>query len=103
MCVDFTNLNKACPKDSYPLPNINKLTNNASRFRILSFKNTFTGYNQLKMHMNDEDKITFIANEKGVLLQGNAIRTKKHIGHVPKDDEQSFHYADRKKYKSLCG
>ena len=37
MCIDFINLNKACPKDSYLLPSIDHLVDNASRFEILSF------------------------------------------------------------------
>jgi len=45
MCVDFTDLNKACPKDSYPLPNIDSLVNNTSGCRILSFLYAFSDYN----------------------------------------------------------
>ena len=56
-------LNKASPKDLYPLPNIDYLVDNALRFRMLSFKDTFIGYNQFKMHVNDEDKTSFITNE----------------------------------------
>ena len=37
MCVDFTDLNKACPKDSYPLPNIDALVDSASGCKMLSF------------------------------------------------------------------
>jgi hypothetical protein len=37
MCTDYTDLNKACPKDSYPLPSIDKLVDNASGFQYLSF------------------------------------------------------------------
>ena len=46
MCVDFTYLNKACPKDSYPLPNIDALVDNASGCKMLSFLDAFSGYNQ---------------------------------------------------------
>ena len=44
ICIDFTGL-KACPKDSYPLPNIDHLMDNASGFGMLSFGDAFTGYN----------------------------------------------------------
>ena len=64
MCVDFTNLNKACSKYSYPLPNIDQLVDNASGFGMLSVEDAFARYNQLKMHPNDEDKIAFISNER---------------------------------------
>jgi len=50
MCVDFTYLNKVCPKDSYPLPSIDALVDNASGYKMLSFLDAFSGYNQIKMH-----------------------------------------------------
>nr|KYP69397.1 Retrovirus-related Pol polyprotein from transposon 17.6 [Cajanus cajan] len=62
MCVDFTDLNKACPKDSYPLPNIDCLVDGASGYKLLSFLDAYSGYNQIRMHPNDEDKTSFIAD-----------------------------------------
>ena len=49
MGVDFTNLNKACPKDSYPLPHIDQLVDLTAGHRLLSFMDTFSGYNQIRM------------------------------------------------------
>jgi len=43
MCVDFTDLNKACPKDSYPLSSIDALVDSASRCKLLSFLDAFSG------------------------------------------------------------
>ena len=60
MCVDFTDLNKACPKDSYPLPSIDALVDNASGSKVLSFLDAFSGYNQIKMHPRDESKTAFM-------------------------------------------
>jgi len=60
MCVDFTDLNKACPKDSYPLPSIDALVDSASDCEMLSFLDAFSGYNQIKMHPRDEGKTTFM-------------------------------------------
>jgi len=51
MCVDFTDLNKECPKDSYPLPSIDALVDSSSGCRMLSFLDSFSGYNQIKMHL----------------------------------------------------
>jgi len=59
MCVFFTDLNKACSKDSYPLPSIDNLVDNASGCRLLSFLDAFSRYNQIKMHSKDECKTTF--------------------------------------------
>jgi len=60
MCVDFTDLNKACPKDSYPLPNIDALVDSAAGCKLLSFLDAFSGYNQIKMHPMDEEKTAFM-------------------------------------------
>ena len=45
MCVDFTDLNRACPKDSYPLPRIDTLVDSTARHELLSFMDAFSGYN----------------------------------------------------------
>ena len=60
MCVDNTDLNKACPKNSYLLPSIDGLVDTASRFRFISFMDAYSGYNQILMHPLDEEKTTFI-------------------------------------------
>jgi len=60
MFVDFTDLNKACPKDSYPLPRIDALVDSASGCEMLSFLDAFSSYNQIKMHPRDEGKTTFM-------------------------------------------
>ena len=45
MCVDFINLNKGCPKDSFPLPRINQLVDSIARHKLLSFMDIVSGYN----------------------------------------------------------
>ncbi|XP_072052157.1 uncharacterized protein [Arachis hypogaea] len=62
MCVDFTDLNKACPKDSYHLPSIDSLVDNASGYATLSFMDAYSGYNQILMHPSDQDKTAFITD-----------------------------------------
>ena len=53
MCMDFTDLNKACPKDSYPLPHVDVLVDSTARHQLLSFMDAFSGYNQIRMHEDD--------------------------------------------------
>ena len=60
MCVDFTDLNKAFLKDSFPLPSIDALVDSASGCRLLSFLDAFSGYNQICMHPRDESKTAFM-------------------------------------------
>ena len=63
MCVYYIYLNKACLKDSYPLQNIDHLVDKASSFGMLSFRNVFSRYNQVKMHPDDMEKIAIVTNE----------------------------------------
>ena len=60
MFVDFTDLNKAFPKDSYPLPSIDALVDSASGCKMFNFLDAFSSYNQIKMHPKDECKTTFM-------------------------------------------
>ncbi|RDX88965.1 Retrovirus-related Pol polyprotein from transposon 17.6, partial [Mucuna pruriens] len=62
MCTVYTDLNKVCPKDPYPLPNIDRLVDSVSGFEFLSFMNAYSGYNQIKMHPEDEEKTAFITD-----------------------------------------
>jgi len=53
MCVDFTDLNKACPKDSFPLPHIDQLIDATAGHELLSFLDAYSGYNQILMEEED--------------------------------------------------
>ena len=63
MCVDFMDLNKACPKDSYPLPWIDTLVDSIARHQLLSFMDAFLGYNQIKMEEADQEKTSFVTSQ----------------------------------------
>ena len=63
MCVDFTDLNKACPKDSFPLPRIDQLVDSTVGHKLLTFMDAFPGYNQIKMVEEDQKKTAFITNQ----------------------------------------
>nr|KYP66883.1 Retrotransposable element Tf2 [Cajanus cajan] len=60
MCTDYSDLNKACPKDAYPLPCIDRLVDGASGHAVFSFLDAYSGYNQINMHPADEEKTAFI-------------------------------------------
>ena len=53
MCVDFTDLNRACPKDNFPLPSIDRLVDASAGHYVLSFMDAFSGYNQIMMDASD--------------------------------------------------
>ena len=63
MCVDFTDLNRACPKDSYPLPRIDTLVDSTARHELLSFLDAFIGYNQIKMNKEDQERTSFVTSQ----------------------------------------
>ena len=63
MCVDFKNLNKACPKDSFPLLRIDQLVDSTASHKLLTFMDAFSGYNQIKMAEEDQEKTTFITSQ----------------------------------------
>ena len=63
MCVDFTDLNKVCPKDSYPLPRIDQLVDSMADHRLLSFMDAFYRYNQIRMDEADQEKTFFVISQ----------------------------------------
>jgi hypothetical protein len=63
ICVDFTNLNKACLKDNFPLPCIDALVDSTSGYGLLSFMDAFSGYNHILMHLEDREKTAFIIDQ----------------------------------------
>ena len=60
VCVDFRNLNKANPKDDFPLPHIDMLVDSIAGHVMLSFMDGFSGYNQIMMAPEDREKTPFI-------------------------------------------
>ena len=60
MCVDYRDLNRASPKDDFPLPHIDILIDNTAQHKVFSFMDGFSGYNQIKMAPEDMEKTTFV-------------------------------------------
>ncbi|GJX25366.1 hypothetical protein Tco_0231662 [Tanacetum coccineum] len=63
MCVDFMDINKACPKDCYPLPEIDWKVESLLGFHQKCFLDAYKGNHQIQMAEEDEDKTTFFAGE----------------------------------------
>ena len=59
-CVDYWDLNFACPKDNYPTPFIDQIIDNCAGSAIFSFMDGFFGYNQIQIKPEDQHKTTFI-------------------------------------------
>ena len=59
ICIDYTYLNKACPKNSFLIPRIDQLMDATAGHKFLSFMDAYSGYNQIRMCTEDEDKTAF--------------------------------------------
>jgi len=53
ICVDYTSLNKACPKDPFPLPRIDQVVNSTAGCKLLSFPDAYSGYHQIAIKEDD--------------------------------------------------
>ena len=60
MCVDYTDLNKACPADPFALPCIDQIIDATTVYESLCFLDSYSGYHQINMAVKDEEKTTFI-------------------------------------------
>ncbi|KAJ9536791.1 hypothetical protein OSB04_un000015 [Centaurea solstitialis] len=65
VCIDFTDLNKACPKDPFPLPHIDAMVDATAGHELLTFMDAYSGYNQILMHTDDQEKTAFMT-DKGI-------------------------------------
>ena len=63
LCVDFTDLNRACPKDAFPLPRIDQIVDSTAGCDLLCILDAFSGYHQIKMAKEDEEKTAFLMPE----------------------------------------
>ncbi|KAK4388839.1 Transposon Ty3-G Gag-Pol polyprotein [Sesamum angolense] len=63
LCIDFTDLNKACPKDPFPLPRIDILVDSTSGCEMLSFLDAYQGYNQIPLAPEDQEKASFVTDQ----------------------------------------
>ena len=60
LCIDFTHLNKAFPKDPFLLPRIDQIVDSTSGYDLLSFLDAYSRYHQIFMSKEDEEKTSFI-------------------------------------------
>jgi hypothetical protein len=60
MCIDYTSLNKTCPKDPYPLPRIDQIMDSTSGCDLLSFLDAYSGFHQIQMSREDRKHTAFV-------------------------------------------
>ncbi|GJZ82320.1 reverse transcriptase domain-containing protein [Tanacetum coccineum] len=79
MCVDFKDLNNACPKDCYPLPEIDWKVESLCGYSFKCFLDAYKGYHQIKMAKEDEEKTAFITSQ-GIFCYSKMPFGLKNVG-----------------------
>ena len=103
VCVDYTDLNAACPKDPYPLPSIDQLIDATAGHLMLSFMDAFSGYNQIKLSPEDREKTSFITHRGVYCYKGHAFWPYQRRSHLPEDDEQDLLWSARSEHGGVRG
>lgn len=79
MCVDFTDLNKAYPNNSFPFVQINLIVDSMARHWLFSLMEAYSGYNQTRINLNNAKK-TFFVTEHGLYCYLVMLFTLKNVG-----------------------
>jgi hypothetical protein len=101
VCVDYTSLNKHCPKDPFPLPRIDQIIDSTAGCERLSFLDAYSGYNQIKLKKEDEEKIAFITPYGVFCYQVMPFDLKKCRSNLSEDDAKLPWKSNRVKHPSL--
>ena len=76
MCVDYTDLNKHCPKDPFGLPRINQVMDSTAGYALLCFLDCYSGYHQIALKEEDQIKTTFITPFRAYVYKTMSFRLK---------------------------
>jgi hypothetical protein len=82
MCLDYTSLNKACPKDPYPLPCIDQIVDSTSGCDLLSFLDAYSGFHQIQMSREDRKHIAFCRRSE----TGGSLSRRVNVAACPSPD-----------------
>ena len=101
--MDFKNLNKACPKDKFPLPNIDLLIDSATRSAMFSFMDGFSEYNQIRMAPKDAEKTAFRTPIGNFYYTVMPFGLKKRGCNLSMSDDSHISRHDALGIRGLCG
>jgi hypothetical protein len=77
MCIDYTDLNKHCPKDPFGLPRIDQVVDSTAGCSVLSFLDCYSGYHQIGLAKEDEEKNSIHHSIQSFLLYLHVVRPQK--------------------------
>ena len=87
LCVDYTDLNDACPKDSFPLPRVDQIVDASARHGMLSFVDAFSGYHQIPMYSSDVEKTVLSPHMDSSTIM-NVVWIKECRGNLSETSDQ---------------
>ena len=82
MCVDYTSLNKVCPKDPFALPRIDQIIDATAGSELPCFLDAYSGYHQIKLKEEDQEKTSFYHTLWSFSLQNNVLRPQERRGNI---------------------
>jgi hypothetical protein len=101
MCIDYTDLNKHCPKDPFPLPRIDQVVDSTVGSVLLCFLDCYSGYHQIALHPDDEDKMTFITPHDIYCYKVMTFGLEKRWSYISKGNSEMPSIADKEECQSL--
>jgi hypothetical protein len=103
MCVDYTDLNKHCPKDPFGLPRIDQVIDSTAGCDLLCFLDCYSEYKQIVIKEEDQEKTAFITPFWRVLLQDHVFRVEECRRHLPTSYPSLLQEATQQERRSLRG
>ena len=85
--INFTDINRACSKDSFPLPRIDLIVDATAGHELLSFMDAFSGYNQINMDPDDQEKTSFVTGQGTYCYRVMPFGLKKRRSYLPEVGE----------------
>jgi hypothetical protein len=103
MCIDYTDLNKHCPKDPFGLPRIDQVIDSTAACDLLCFLDCYSGYHQIAIKEEDQEKTAFITPVWRVLLHDHVFRVEERRRYLPASYPGLFQDTAQQERRSLCG
>ena len=97
--VDFTDLNKACLKDPFPMPKIDQLVDATVGHPRMSFLDTFQGYHQIPLALDDQEKTVFVTPIGNYHYKVMPFGLECGI-HLPKNDDEDVRVTIEEEYRN---
>jgi hypothetical protein len=103
MCIDYTDLNKNCPKDPFGLPRIDQVIESTAGCDLLCFLDCYSRYHQIAIKEEDQEKTAFITPVQRLLLHNDVIRIEERQHNLSASYPSLFQETTQQKRRSLCG